>query len=523
MAYCRVSTDKENQTNSLENQIIYFTKYIEKNPELKLIKIYYDEGISGTSLSKREQFNQMLSDAENNFFDIIYTKEVSRFARNTIDTLSCVRKLKSLGIGVIFMNDNINTSNNDGELRLTIMASIAQEESRKTSERVKWGQLRSMENGTVFGRNLLGYTVQNGKLYINEEESKIVRLIFHKFLIESKGTHTIAKELYESEIRSNAITKWSNATILRILKNEKYVGDLCQKKTYTPDYLTHKKKYTKNPNDMIYIKNHHEPIIDRKTWDKTQIELNNRSISNKKDFKYSNRYWCSGKIICGECGRHFVSKTKTLKNGIKYKSWRCSNNANHGSKKLNEYIGCDNQSINDKVLLSSIGYVLNLINIDKQNIINTITNEIITLQISKINVDTSKLYNQIESIQYKKRLLIDSLLDDILSKEEVSNQKQYYNEQINQIQLKISQSKEQQEFCNKRKQELQKYIDSLKSILDFKLPIEEIYTQILDKIIIYKDNVIEIFIKYLPMSITLKYSTTGRLSNYKIRFELADI
>lgn len=468
----------------------------------------------------------MLLDAQNGAFDTIFTKEVSRFARNTVDILSCVRKLKNLGIGVVFMNDNINTLNNDGELRLTIMASIAQEESRKTSERVKWGQMRSMENGIVFGHNLLGYTVKNGKIYINEEESKIVKLIFHKFLIEGKGTHTIAKELYESKICSNCIKKWSNTTILRILKNEKYVGDLCQKKTYTPDYLTHKKEYNTNLNNMIYIKNHHQAIIDRNTWNKTQIELNNRSIHKDKSGKYSNRYWCSGKIICGECNRNFVSKNKILKDNYKYKSWRCSANANHGNKKTNklgEYIGCDNKSINDKVLLCSIIYVLNLMNIDKQNIINTINNEIMTLQTSKINLDISKLHTNIENIQYKKNLLIDSLLDGILSKEELLNQKQYYNEQINQIKLKISELNEYQEYLNKQKQKFKNYIDSLKSILQSDYPIEEVCHEVLDKIIIYKNNIIEISLKYLPISITLQYSTIGKLDNYKINFQLLNL
>ncbi|MGN1410893.1 MAG: recombinase family protein [Oscillospiraceae bacterium] len=526
VAYCRVSTDNKDQANSLENQIRYFNEYIEKNPNLQLVKIYYDEGISGTSLTKREQFNQMLLDAEKGIFDIIFTKEVSRFARNTVDTLSCIRKLKNLGIGVIFMNDSINTLNNDGELRLTIMASIAQEESRKISERVKWGQKRRMEQGIVFGRDLLGYSVIDGKLYINQEEAKIVRLIFHKFLIEGKGTHIIAKELHENGINPKIAKTWSNIVILKILKNEKYVGDLCQGKTYTPDYLTHKKEYNHNLDNMIYITNHHEPIIDRDTWNKTQIELNNRSISKDKKEKYSNRYWCSGKIICGKCSQHFVSKTKTIKDGSKYKSWRCSSNAKYGSKKLNtlnEYVGCDNQSVNDKVLLHSIGYILKLVNINKQDITDTIANEIKLLRTSKPNLDTSKMYKDIEKFENKKISLVDNLLEGILSKEEVSKQKEFYDKQINKILNKILEVEKEEEFINHQEQKFQPYIDNLKFLLNFDEPIEEICHEVLDKIIIYKNNIIEVFLKYLPMSITLKYFTTGRLSNYKVDFELIKI
>ena len=185
--------------------------------------------------------------------DLILTKEVSRFARNTVDTLYYTRKLKEAGVGVIFTIDNIDTRDTDGELRLTIMASLAQEESRKTSERVKWGQKRRMELGVVFGRDLLGYTVKNGVLSINEEEVPVVKAIFHKYTNESKGTHVIARELLEEGLRPKRIQQWSNTVILRALRNEKYVGDLCQKKTYTPDYLTHKKKYNCGQEEKVYI------------------------------------------------------------------------------------------------------------------------------------------------------------------------------------------------------------------------------------------------------------------------------
>ena len=185
-AYARVSTDKDDQANSLENQKQYFQSYILNHEDWDFVDVYFDEGISGTQTKKRLGFNKMIDDAENGDIDLIITKEVSRFARNTVDTLSYTRRLKDSGIGVIFTLDNIDTRQSDGEFRLTIMASIAQEESRKTSERVKWGQKRQMEKGVVFGRDLLGYTVKNGVLYINEEEVPVVRAIFHKYTNEGK-------------------------------------------------------------------------------------------------------------------------------------------------------------------------------------------------------------------------------------------------------------------------------------------------------------------------------------------------
>lgn len=218
-AYCRVSTDRDDQANSLVSQRNYFTEYIENQDGWILTNIYYDEGITGTQTKKRAGFNAMIEDAFHGNIDLILTKEVSRFARNTVDALSYTRKLKEMGVGVVFTIDNIDTRDSDGELRLTIMASIAQEESRKTSERVKWGQRRRMEQGVVFGRDLLGYKVKDGNLYINEEEAQVVRKIFHKYVDEGKGTHVIARELLEEGIRPPRASLWSNVTILRILRN----------------------------------------------------------------------------------------------------------------------------------------------------------------------------------------------------------------------------------------------------------------------------------------------------------------
>ena len=214
----------------------------------------------------------MIEDAENGKFDLVLTKEIARFARNTKDSLEYTRKLKKMGIGVLFTIDNINTFDTDGELRLTIMSALAQDESRRTSERVKWGQKRRMEQGVVFGREVFGYYLEKGVLTVNPEEAEVVKMIFHKYVAEGKGTHVIAKELYEQGITAKRNGRWSNTMILKILRNEKYVGDLAQKKTYTPDYLDHKKKYNKGEEEIIYIKDHHEAIIDRDT-----MELHKRS------------------------------------------------------------------------------------------------------------------------------------------------------------------------------------------------------------------------------------------------------
>lgn len=276
-AYCRVSTDSDDQINSFESQQRFFREYISRKPEWSLAEIYADRGLSGTNTKKRSAFNKMIADARSGKFNFIITKEVSRFARNTVDALQYTRELKRLGVGVYFMADNINTLDADAELRLTIMASIAQEESRKTSERVKWGQKRKMEQGVVFGRNMLGYDVRDGKMFINPEGAEIVRLIFRKFIEERKSTYKIARELSESgykTVTGNAV--WSNTVVLKILRNEKYCGDLVQKKTFTPDFLTHEKKYNHGEEDFVVLRNHHEPIIRREIWERAQKRLSLR-------------------------------------------------------------------------------------------------------------------------------------------------------------------------------------------------------------------------------------------------------
>lgn len=319
-AYCRVSTDSADQANSFESQKRYFALYIERNPEWRLYEIYADEGITGTNTKKRKAFQRMIEDAKKGCFDLILTKEISRFARNILDSIYYTRELKRHGVGVLFMNDNIYTMDGDAELRLAILSSIAQEESRKTSERVKWGQKRRMEMGIVFGSSMLGYDVRGGNLYINEDGAAVVRSIFHKFTEEGKGTHLIAKELDEEGIKPMRAKNWNSSVVLRILKNEKYCGDLVQKKTYTPDYLSHEKKYNRGAEELVVLRDHHVPIISREIFEKTSMLLSEKKMSGVCGLK---RYIFSGMLCCGICGEHLIAHSQTGKRGIGYLYWRC--------------------------------------------------------------------------------------------------------------------------------------------------------------------------------------------------------
>ncbi|MCI8335840.1 MAG: recombinase family protein [Peptococcaceae bacterium] len=322
-AYCRVSTERDEQLNSLANQQQFFRQYIQQQPDWELTDIYVDEGASGTAVNHRRGFLKMLADGKAGKFQILLTKEISRFARNTLDSIYYTRKLKEWGIGVIFLNDNINTLDADAELRLTIMASIAQEESRKTSERVKWGQKRQMEKGIVFGHSLLGYQLRQGALEVEETGAAVVRQIFDKFVREGKGASLIARELTAAGIPTpSGGQEWSHNVVLKILKNQKYMGDLVQKKTYTPSYLTHKKKVNRGEEPFIVLKQHHPAIISPALFAKAAAILQERGRRQREGSRYSQSYGLSGKLYCSQCGNRLVARTK--KRGEKtYLYWQC--------------------------------------------------------------------------------------------------------------------------------------------------------------------------------------------------------
>ncbi len=436
VAYCRVSTDASDQLNSLENQKTYFRQYIDKNLDWEFIEIYVDEGISGTSINKRNGFKKMIKDAENKRFDLVITKEISRFARNTLDSIFYTRKLKELNVGVYFMNDNINTLDPDSELRLTIMAGIAQDESRKTSERVKWGQKRSMEKGVVFGTSVLGYNLSDGKLSINESESKIVKLIFDLYLNHGMGTHVLCKELENRGILSPSGSKsWKNASLLKILKNEKYMGILKQKKEITVDYLSHKRKRNRGSEEYIIIENNHELIIDRDTFCRAQEEIQRRQAFTFDSSKYSNRYAWSGKLECAYCKSKFKRRIWSKRDGSKMIAWQCSNAIKYGKEKINaqnEKVGCNCRSLNELILQELFLTVLSSIIKNRKKIIREVKQAIYQAisEDTAVESDITVNKNEIDKINFKKAKLIELFTDGQIKREEFNKINSSYNRQI---------------------------------------------------------------------------------------------
>ena len=520
-AYCRVSTDNEDQANSFESQQRYFRQYIERNPDWELYAIFADEGISGTNTKKRKEFNRMIECAKNGDFDLIITKEISRFARNTLDSIFYTRDLKKHGVGVIFLNDNINTLDGDAELRLAIMSSIAQEESRKTSERVKWGQKRQMEQGVVFGRSMLGYDVKDGKMTINEEGAKIVRLIFHKFVDEGKGTHVIARELREEGIKPMRVKEWQNTVILRVIRNEKYCGDLVQKKTYTPDFLSHEKKYNRGQEEFVIIKDHHEPIISRELFDKANRILDAKSLSQEGKAKHSNRYPFSGKIKCGRCGASYVARYKTRKDGSRYKAWRCYEAANHGRPhidKAGNKKGCSGESIRNEDAIYLLYLVCRELKINRQKVVDNLTKTIdAVMRIDLTGTSTSALSEKIEEAKKKRTGLIDLYTSGDIDKTEFTALRAKYDEDIEKLKSMAEGIEQQQTMILKQKElmeDIKNAIDELINGIQYE---DEYYTQILDKMVINDKNHIDVYLKMLPhkWSFTVAKGVTGALETLK--------
>lgn len=501
-AYCRVSTDNEDQANSFESQQRYFREYIERNPDWELFEVFADEGITGTNTKKRKEFNRMIACAKHGDFDLIITKEISRFARNTLDSIYFTRELKRYGVGVIFMNDNINTLDADAELRMTIMASIAQEESRKTSERVKWGQKRRMEQGVVFGRSMLGYDVRGGRMYINEEGAAIVRRIFHKFVNEGKGTHVIARELKEEGIQPMRVKEWQNTVILRVIRNEKYCGDLVQKKTYTPDFLSHEKKYNRGQEDFVILKDHHEPIISRELFERANRMLDAKSLSQEAKAKHSNRYAFSGKIKCGCCGASYVARYKNRKDGSRYKAWRCYEAATHGREHMDctgKQVGCSSSSIRNEDAVYIMQLVCQNLKLNRQTIIDSL----LAVIRSVIHINTSqqeedRLNAQLEETTEKRRRLLDLYLSGILQEDEFTTKRNELDDAIAQCSDLLESGKKRRELANQQEAVMQDIAQTVQDILNGVQYDDSFYRRILNKMVIHDRDHIDVYLNLMP-------------------------
>ena len=362
-AYCRVSTDQEEQESSYEAQISYYTEKIGNNPDWQMAGIFADEGITGTQAKKRPEFLKMIQKCRQRKIDVILTKSLSRFARNTVDSLNYIRELKALGIAIIFEKENINTLETDTEMMLTIMSCFAQAESESISKNVSWGIRQSFKNGNVpmqYAR-LLGYRKgADGNAEIVPDEAEIVREIFRRYL-DGASLNQIADMLNNRGLT----TKGSNSpyrkeVVQRILTNEKYTGDALLQKTYVTDCITKKSRKNNGELPMYLVKNHHKPIISRADFNRVQEEMARRSakrviadkLTKGEQGRYSAKYALSELLIYGECGVHYRRVTWTAK-GFKEIKWRCLNRIQYGKRKCHAAPTVDEQALH-KAIVSAI-------------------------------------------------------------------------------------------------------------------------------------------------------------------------
>lgn len=319
-AYARVSSETEMQDNSLENQIIYYTNHIRSNPKYHFVGVYSDRGKTGTKIESRIGFKRLIRDALNGNIDLILCKSISRFARNVVDTVETVRLLKDNGIRIIFEKENIDSADLKSEVLLVLIGAVAQEESRNTSENITWANTKRYEQGEVKFSRILGYTKdQSQEWIVVEEEAKVVREAFQEYLKGSSIAQISKSFICKGYKKKDGKTDWNPQVIMYLLSNERYVGDAHSQKTYTEDYLSHKAVVNKGERQMYIIENHHEPIVDRKTFEKVQ-ELLSKKNRKEKVTKEKKNYPLSKRVVCGNCGanyqRFYCREIAT---------WRCGN------------------------------------------------------------------------------------------------------------------------------------------------------------------------------------------------------
>lgn len=483
--YARVSTDKYEQLNSLDNQVGHFEDLIKGNKNWIFVDGYIDEGISGSSTEKRDSFNRMIKDAKNKKFDLILTKEVSRFARDTLDSIKNTRELLADGIGVFFLSDNINTLLPDSELRLTIMASLAQDEIRKLSERVKFGYQRSIKNGRVLGNNdIWGYEKKDGKLVINEEEAKMVKRIFELYVSGKYGFHSIARILYKEGYKNRNGNELAYTTISYIIRNPKYKGYYCGNKSTVVDYKL-KTIVKKDEEDWVMYKDNETvpPIVSEEIWELAQKIYNKRKdkVSGVDKKVYQNRYPFSAKIRCAEHNRSFHRKVYAYKTKDDEVVWLCPHNNRTKDDK------CKTPVLYEKELFKILREQLIDFISNKKSIVYSLTKlyrENISLR--DFDKEIAKKESDIAKVNKEKDKLLSHNVNDIISDKEFKQRNDICNVKISELEKEIEEIKNEQIKANNMEEEIMK----LEALLEdeIKCPSDEVLFDLLDEIVVYSSD-----------------------------------
>ena len=443
-AYCRVSTELEQQQSSYDIQIEYYTRHIMQNPNWIFAGVFADDGRSATNTFRRDDFNQLMDQCLKGKVDMVITKSISRFARNTVDCISWVRKLKEKNVAVYFEKENLNTLDDSTEMILTILSSQAQEESRAISTNVKWGYARKFEKGESTRQRSYGFRkAPTGEMCIVEEEAAVIRNMARWFL-DGDSLERIKHRLEDAGIETTTGKKiWSTGTIYNILINEKIMGDVLLQKTFTADYLTKRRVKNSGQQKQYYVKNHHEAIIPKTVYYKIQEEIARRSSLKKAGTRkgktaqgvYSSKYALTGIMVCNECGAHY-RRTTWAKNGKKVIVWRCINRLEHGTKRCHE-----SPTLKEEVIQEAIMGKLHSLSIDQEeeNFLNGVKEDI--LRAAKVvggGCTEEEIDKTIEELR-------DQLMDYVGMAAREHGGENWYSDRMRKLGLQISELKKRRE------------------------------------------------------------------------------
>ena len=443
-AYCRVSTELEQQQSSYDIQIEYYTRHIMQNPNWIFAGVFADDGRSATNTFRRDDFNQLMNQCMKGKVDMVITKSISRFARNTVDCISWVRKLKEKNVAVYFEKENLNTLDDSTEMILTILSSQAQEESRAISTNVKWGYARKFEKGESTRQRSYGFRkAPTGEMCIVEEEAAVIRNMARWFL-DGDSLERIKHRLEDAGIETTTGKRtWSTGTIYNILTNEKIMGDVLLQKTFTADYLTKRRVKNSGQQKQYYVKNHHEAIIPKAVYYKIQEEIARRSSLKKAGTRkgktaqgvYSSKYALTGIMVCNECGAHY-RRTTWAKNGKKVIVWRCINRLEHGAKRCHE-----SPTLKEEVIQEAIMGKLHSLSIDQEeeNFLNGVKEDI--LRAAKVvggGCTEEEIDKTIEELR-------DQLMDYVGMAAREHGGENWYSDRMRKLGLQISELKKRRE------------------------------------------------------------------------------
>jgi len=517
--YARVSTDQDEQLNSLENQVQYYTELIQNKKNWKFVPGYVDEGISGTSTKKREDFNRMIRDARAGLFDFIITKEISRFSRSTLDSIRYTQELLDYNVGVFFQNDNINTLDTDSELRLVIMAGVAQDEVRKLSERIRFGFRQSIKNGRVLGNDkLYGYDKKDCVLTVNEAEAEIVRIIFDLYGNRHLGTRTISKKLRERGYTSREGNDFNTLTIRHILENPKYKGWYCGNKTQSLDYRTKKKAFLSESEWVMYPDPSIPAIVSEELWDRANALYQQRRkemMEHSSGLSFQNRYPYSGKILCEEHNTTFHRQVLTSKKG-QQEVWQCKIYRKYGRA------ACSAPQIRSSELDLILSRIFLELVKDRQAVIDSL---ITVLQNVPREADYEKMRDRVQgemdALSDRKERLLDLQIAGAITIEEFKARNDTCNGQLRVLEAELEAIRQEEARAAGRMLDLGAIRRALEKALSFSEGVHSaLVSTVLEKIIVKKESTKEEIHLDICLKLGQRYAATYDPQNFSASISL---